>query len=469
MSFFSRPLAVLFVVVLLGACGNPTAGVQAVELQSTEELLARQAEALANTLLVVEVELPVVPEIALPSIDELEQAAGVVRNRLGDVVRTDIEGVEVVRESCEAEGGNLAIGEDGDDVFEADGSGRVFERGEDGAVTQMLVDADGSGRLYSEAGPALLTIDVEPDGTGRFYSRQTDSSLTTVLVNAEGAGELVKLRGKSLTTVRLLGGGAGEYWEGKADTLLDIADVSDVAKRDRLNFESLRTIKVERDGTGQFTLRDGLDIELALEVRADGSWLFTDQNPDRRIELVVNIDGSGTYARRAIDPLAFEFDSDGMAQSLAGQPVQLNVPAAPRLVVNDSFPLLGRLGTLAPPCERVVLRFSETLLFEYGEATVLPSAEQALDDVVESLNDLGRGIQVNGHTDSKGDELFNLNLSRERAEAIASAMRERGITVPVAVNALGETDPVASNENVDGSDNPDGRALNRRVDVVIND
>jgi len=73
---------------------------------------------------------------------------------------------------------------------------------------------------------------------------------------------------------------------------------------------------------------------------------------------------------------------------------------------------------------------------------------------------------IHGHTDSVGDAQSNLTLSRRRAEAVrAELVRLLGATsVSFEVRGFGEARPVAPNR-VDGRDNPEGRARNRRVEI----
>ncbi|MCL2668889.1 MAG: OmpA family protein, partial [Micrococcales bacterium] len=74
---------------------------------------------------------------------------------------------------------------------------------------------------------------------------------------------------------------------------------------------------------------------------------------------------------------------------------------------------------------------------------------------------------VEGHTDSISDDAFNQTLSENRAGAVAAALRGQGVTTQLDVVGYGKTRPVAPNTNADGSDNPAGRQLNRRVEVFI--
>src|SRR6185436_19364137 len=78
-------------------------------------------------------------------------------------------------------------------------------------------------------------------------------------------------------------------------------------------------------------------------------------------------------------------------------------------------------------------------------------------------------VTVEGYTDAQGTQSLNMQLSRERAQAVKDWLVKNG-GVPassIATKGLGEQSPVAANTNPDGSDNPLGRALNRRVTIVV--
>ena len=88
-------------------------------------------------------------------------------------------------------------------------------------------------------------------------------------------------------------------------------------------------------------------------------------------------------------------------------------------------------------------------------------------DVAGALATAGKPIQVEGYTDAKGTDAYNDDLSLRRADAFASALKEHGVGVDITTHGSGEKNPVAPNETSDGQDNPAGRALNRRVEVVV--
>ncbi|HAN00260.1 MAG TPA: hypothetical protein DCQ26_16825 [Marinilabiliales bacterium] len=77
-------------------------------------------------------------------------------------------------------------------------------------------------------------------------------------------------------------------------------------------------------------------------------------------------------------------------------------------------------------------------------------------------------VEVAGNTDSHGTDEYNRGLSLQRARAVVDYINDKGITDSRFVaKAMGKDNFIAINENPDGSDNPEGRRLNRRVDIKI--
>lgn len=121
------------------------------------------------------------------------------------------------------------------------------------------------------------------------------------------------------------------------------------------------------------------------------------------------------------------------------------------------------LETVVEEGEETTVRLTSDLLFRFGEHRVTKSADAA---VRELLDDIPQGAQVavDGHTDSIGDDASNQTLSERRADAVADILRDARPDLRLTVTGHGEQQPIAENE-VEGKDNPAGRAKNRRVEV----
>ena len=113
---------------------------------------------------------------------------------------------------------------------------------------------------------------------------------------------------------------------------------------------------------------------------------------------------------------------------------------------------------------RTVLTLNGSVLFATGKSELLGTAQQKLQQVVEALKADKRDITILGHTDSVGNDDSNLALSQRRAEAVRSYLTSHGIPNDrVKAQGMGETAPIADNAS------PEGRANNRRVEIVLED
>lgn len=113
--------------------------------------------------------------------------------------------------------------------------------------------------------------------------------------------------------------------------------------------------------------------------------------------------------------------------------------------------------------EGIVVDFTEKILFAYDKSDLNTSAQTNLDKLVTVLKEYpDTDIEVQGHTDSKGSDKYNMSLSERRAAAVSAYLRNRGVpSSRLTTKGYGETAPVADN----GTD--DGRAQNRRVTFLI--
>ncbi len=102
--------------------------------------------------------------------------------------------------------------------------------------------------------------------------------------------------------------------------------------------------------------------------------------------------------------------------------------------------------------------FKGDIFFDLDSSTLKPGAYSEIDRVSNVLNDYPQTtIRVEGHTDSTGPEDYNQRLSEKRAEAVKSALIQRGMD-PIRIQTVGygESQPISSNS-----------AMNRRVGIVI--
>ena len=173
-----------------------------------------------------------------------------------------------------------------------------------------------------------------------------------------------------------------------------------------------------------------------------------------------NGDGSGTYSDGKV---SITNNGDGTAivngSTISAKPV----------------PKAGKVGTFpsidaAKPVQScgTVITLEDSVLFDFGSSELRGEASTTLTNLATVIKDSkAPKVQIQGHTDSVSDDAFNQKLSEQRAQAVSSALKSDGVAADLEAVGYGETKPVAPNENPDGSDNPAGRRLNRRVEVFV--
>ena len=107
--------------------------------------------------------------------------------------------------------------------------------------------------------------------------------------------------------------------------------------------------------------------------------------------------------------------------------------------------------------------------FAFNDQTIRPEYLPMLNETARILNDNPTlSVLIEGYADAVGPESFNLELSRERAKAVRDYLVEHGIVADrLRAVGRGEIEPLAPNARDDGSDNPEGRAVNRRVELSV--
>lgn len=144
------------------------------------------------------------------------------------------------------------------------------------------------------------------------------------------------------------------------------------------------------------------------------------------------------------------------------QSANMNVPK------DSTYSLINTFIELKPITvgQRVTLK---NLFFDYNKATLRPTSKTELDKFYELLNTKPKlVVEIAGHTDSKGNDEFNMKLSKDRAQAVVDYMIKKGINKKrMTAVGYGETKPIAKNQKADGKDDVEGMQLNRRVEYRI--
>ncbi len=100
--------------------------------------------------------------------------------------------------------------------------------------------------------------------------------------------------------------------------------------------------------------------------------------------------------------------------------------------------------------------------FDYNKATIKPESMGVINELVKMMKENQNAkFEIQGHTDSDGNDDYNMKLSQQRAEAVKSMLVEMGIEVSrLSAKGYGESKPISDNNT------PEGKANNRRVEFV---
>ena len=107
-------------------------------------------------------------------------------------------------------------------------------------------------------------------------------------------------------------------------------------------------------------------------------------------------------------------------------------------------------------------------LFDFDQAEIRPQAASELAKLAAVLRATQGPVRLVGHTDGKGAQDYNQRLSERRATAVVDWLKAQGLPAErLQAEGRGAGEPIAANQRPDGSDDPEGRAKNRRVQAII--
>ncbi|EHM91415.1 hypothetical protein HMPREF0975_02483 [Actinomyces sp. oral taxon 849 str. F0330] len=305
------------------------------------------------------------------------------------------------------------------------------------------------------------TITSQPGVTVRPARCDASGSLVSGSTVLGGDGSMSTSSGA--TSVTNNGDGSGTYSDGKV-SIVNNGDGSGTYSDGKVS------IVVNGDGSGTYT-----DDHLSVVVNGDGSGTYTDSATGESI--VINGDGSGTYSHGKVS-IVNNGDGSGTYSDDKVSIVNDGTGSATvdgATVSAKPVPKAGKVGTFpsidaAKPVQScgTVITLEDSVLFDFGSSGLRSEASTTLSNLATVLKDSkAPKVQVQGHTDSISDDASNQTLSEQRAKAVTDALTSNGVTATIESVGYGETRPVAPNENSDGSDNPAGRRLNRRVEIFV--
>lgn len=162
-------------------------------------------------------------------------------------------------------------------------------------------------------------------------------------------------------------------------------------------------------------------------------------------------------------------DLNKTKEELAAEKKKLEDEKAARLAAEkkaqEAKDALAKIMAVKEEPRGTVITLSGSVLFATGEYKLLPGAQDQLNKVADALGKMQeRSFVVEGHTDNVGKDADNMTLSKKRAEAVRDYLVVRGVSAN-AITAVGKASavPIADNKT------PEGRAMNRRVEIIIHD
>lgn len=155
-----------------------------------------------------------------------------------------------------------------------------------------------------------------------------------------------------------------------------------------------------------------------------------------------------------------------------GANAQMDMKGAVMDTAGETLDLKGVLKDLGAKVtdQEIVIQLAADVLFDFDKSDIKPAAVETLTKVAKVLNGMAKApATVEGHTDGKGAADYNQKLSDRRANSVKEWLVKQGGVAAARLSALGYgmTRPVVPNTKPNGSDDPDGRQKNRRVDIRV--
>ena len=236
----------------------------------------------------------------------------------------------------------------------------------------------------------------------------------------------------------------------KARTALDAAEQA--WKDDPTGFRTLDLAYVAQRKAEIAEVKAGIAVQEAAKVKAQAD-LITVQ--------AKKVEQTEAELQRARSALHASQDVNATVIGQLSKEQQARQDAEKRAAELQAS--LAKLAAVKQEERGLVITLSGSVLFRSDEWTLLPQSRHRLDEVATALLETkDRTLVVEGHTDSHGSASHNQDLSQRRAEAVRDFLVGRGYPAThITAIGYGSQRPVAENKT------PEGRANNRRVEIVV--
>ena len=166
--------------------------------------------------------------------------------------------------------------------------------------------------------------------------------------------------------------------------------------------------------------------------------------------------------------LIYPVQDMGGAASATGQK-EGNVAGGGQSLGGEVIDLKAAGADIQESANEIKISLQGEILFDFDKSDLRSAAEPTLEQIAALIKKTTKpNVLVEGYTDAKGSQSYNLKLSERRAASVRSWMVAHGIPpASVRTAGFGAAKPVAPNKKPDGSDDPAGRQKNRRVEITI--
>lgn len=251
----------------------------------------------------------------------------------------------------------------------------------------------------------------------------------------------------------------------------------------------IANMKESQEGAPMQIAQSFLDAVVARDFKSAKTLVNSDKLSDEKLAALFIVVEEGTFQKRADKPLIPTIVQDTtawviarlqsaekksefgieMAREGAGQEWKVAGLNFDQLMTTVAMESGAGDIAYAPLVTDMKSGDSLVLFFEFDDSGVNTRASKQLEIIASILKeDPKRVLHINGHADAKGDENYNEQLSNFRAASVRSALVSMGVPdKQIETKAFGESAPKAPNLNPDGTDNPSGRAQNRRAEVYL--
>ena len=165
------------------------------------------------------------------------------------------------------------------------------------------------------------------------------------------------------------------------------------------------------------------------------------------------------------------YGEQGRGAALGGKQLELLFPVKGLVFVVDDIGGKAKDLEVKETKTEIHIDLAADVLFDFDKSTLRPSARDTLHQAASIIRSNAKAstVRIDGYTDAKGSDSYNQQLSDRRAEAVRNwFVANEGLNdVNFATKGYGAKNPVAPNTKPDGSDDPDSRQKNRRVEITI--